>query len=141
HLGEAEDFMRAAQDASAIRDLDPAAKDLEGYLFPETYSVSRTMSAAELVAEMVARFRDNFPDDARQRSAAEGLSVRQTVTLASLVEKETGRADERALVSAVYRNRLKIGMGMQADPTVIYALQLAGRYHGNIRKVDLAFDS
>jgi len=63
------------------------------------------------------------------------------VTLASLIEKETGKAEERPIVSAVYRNRLKIGMGMQADPTVIYALARVGRYKGNIRRVDLDFDS
>ena len=63
------------------------------------------------------------------------------MTLASLIEKETGKAEERPLVSAVYRNRLRIGMGMQADPTVIYALQKAGKYDGNIRKEDLAINS
>jgi UPF0755 protein len=69
------------------------------------------------------------------------LNARQIVTLASLIEKETGKADERPIVAAVYRNRLKIGMGLQADPTVVYALQAAGRYDGNIRKTDLSFDS
>jgi UPF0755 protein len=63
------------------------------------------------------------------------------VTLASLVEKETGKPEERPIVAAVYRNRLKIGMGLQADPTVVYALQKAGRYTGNIRRNDLALDS
>jgi UPF0755 protein len=69
------------------------------------------------------------------------LTTRQAVTLASLVEKETGKADERSLVAAVYRNRLKIGMAMQADPTVVYALRKAGNYDGNIRKEDLSLDS
>ena len=140
-LGAAADFVAAAKDASLIADLDQAAPDLEGYLFPETYTVSRSTTATELVAAMVSRFRDNFPEASRQRGADEGFSVRQIVTLASLVEKETARGEERPMVSAVYRNRLKIGMGMQADPTVIYALQLAGRYNGNIRRVDLEFDS
>jgi UPF0755 protein len=140
-IGPADDFLRAARDPAAIHDLDPRAPDLEGYLFPETYTVSRGTSAGELVAAMVARFRENFPDTARQQAEQAGFTVRQLVTLASLVEKETARAEERPMVAAVYRNRLRIGMGMQADPTVIYALQLAGRYHGNIRKVDLDFDS
>jgi UPF0755 protein len=140
-FGSTDDFLSAAQDPTRIKDLDPLARDLEGYLFPETYSVTRTTSAADLVAAMVARFRENFPEASRQRASEAGMSVRQVVTLASLVEKETARADERPLVSAVYHNRLKVGMGMQADPTVIYALQLAGRYRGNIRKVDLEFDS
>jgi UPF0755 protein len=69
------------------------------------------------------------------------LSTRELVTLASLVEKETARAEERPVVAAVYRNRLAIGMGMQADPTVIYALRKRGKYDGNIRRVDLAIDS
>jgi UPF0755 protein len=140
-LGKADAFIAAAQNASLIADLDPSARDLEGYLFPETYTVSRSTSSEQLVAAMVARFRSNFSEESRQRAKADGLSVREVVTLASLVEKETARADERPIVSAVYRNRLKIGMGMQADPTVIYALQRAGRYNGNIRKVDLGFDS
>jgi UPF0755 protein len=140
-LGQASDFVAAAKNVSLIADLDHTAPDLEGYLFPETYTVSRSTSATELVAAMVARFRDNFPDASRQRGEADGFSVREIVTLASLVEKETARAEERPMVAAVYRNRLKIGMGMQADPTVIYALQRAGRYNGNIRRVDLSFDS
>jgi len=140
-LGTAQDFLRAARETSLIADLDATAMDLEGYLFPETYTVSRSTSASALVATMVARFRDNFPEASRQRAEDEGFTVRQVVTLASLIEKETARADERPLVSAVYRNRLKIGMGMQADPTVIYALARVGRYKGNIRRVDLDFDS
>ncbi len=140
-LGQASDFVAAAKNVSLISDLDQGARDLEGYLFPETYTVSRSTSATELVAAMVARFRDNFPEASRQRGEADGFSLREIVTLASLVEKETARAEERPMVAAVYRNRLKIGMGMQADPTVIYALQRAGRYNGNIRRVDLSFDS
>jgi UPF0755 protein len=77
----------------------------------------------------------------RSQATAAGLSIRQLVTLASLVEKETGTGPERPLVAAVYANRLKIGMGLQADPTVIYALQKAGKYTGNLRRDDLLFDS
>src|SRR5262249_43385729 len=72
---------------------------------------------------------------------ARGLTTRQWVTLASIVEKETAQPDERPLVAAVYENRLRIGMGLQCDPTVIYALERAGRYNGNLRRDDLAFDS
>ena len=90
---------------------------------------------------MVAGFKKAFDAELRAAAAADGLTVRQVVTLASLVEKETASSDERPLVAAVYRNRMKIGMGMQADPTVIYALQKAGKYDGNLSRSDLQFDS
>lgn len=140
-FGAARDFIQAAGNAALIKDLDAQARDLEGYLFPETYALPRRTAASRLVALMVDRFRATYTDDMRRRAEAQDLTTRQVVTLGSLVEKETGKADERPLVAAVYRNRLKIGMGMQADPTVIYALQKAGRYDGNIRREDLAVDS
>ena len=140
-FGTAEAFLAAATDVSGIRDLDPDATDLEGYLFPETYAVARGMPAARLVAAMLARFRAVYDEDLQRRAKEQGLTTRQLVTLASLVETETGKAEERPLVAAVYHNRLKIGMPMQADPTVVYALQKAGRYDGNIRRTDLQLDS
>ena len=139
-LGTAQSFRDAAKDVSAIAALDPAARDLEGYLFPETYPVSRKVDAASLVSAMVERFKMVYAELTKDRQAGT-LSTRQLVTLASLVEKETARAEERPVVAAVYRNRLAIGMGMQADPTVIYALRKRGKYDGNIRRVDLAIDS
>ena len=90
---------------------------------------------------MVAGFKNTLSPEMRASAEAGGLNVRQLVTLASLVEKETGAADERPLVAAVYRNRLKLRMGMQADPTVIYALQKAGKYSGNLSRESLQFDS
>jgi UPF0755 protein len=140
-LGPASAFVDAAHDVSLIREFDPAAADLEGYLFPETYAVSRHADAAALVRLMTARFAHVFSADLRQAAEARRLSVRQVMSLASLVEKETARGDERPLVAAVYENRLRIGMALQCDPTVIYALQSAGSYHGNLRHDDLAFDS
>jgi UPF0755 protein len=140
-FGTAASFVAAASNPERIRGLDPQAEDLEGYLFPDTYSLPRRATAETLVARMVGQFARAMTPDLQARARARGLDVRQLVTLASIVEKETGKADERPLVAAVYSNRLKIGMGLQCDPTVIYALERAGRYDGNIRKGDLAIDS
>jgi UPF0755 protein len=140
-FGKAADFTAAASNGSFINDLDPAARDLEGYLFPNTYSLPRRATAAQLVEQMVMAFRAALSPDLTSRATARGLSVRELVTLASIVEKETGKSEERALVAAVYSNRLRIGMGLQCDPTVIYALERAGRYTGNLTREDLRFDS
>jgi UPF0755 protein len=140
-FGKAAEFRHAAENAKLIAELDPAARDLEGYLFPETYSLPRDTPATVVVEQMVAGFKNAFTEDLRAAAKEQGLTVRQVVTLASLVEKETGAAEERPLVGAVYRNRMKIGMGMQADPTVIYALQKAGQYRGNLSRENLQFDS
>jgi UPF0755 protein len=140
-LGSAASFKEAARNASLVRALDPEAKDLEGYLFPETYALSRHADAVKLVALMVSRFEHVFTPELRQAAAARNLTVRKAVTLASIVEKETARGDERPLVAAVYTTRLRIGMPLQCDPTVIYGLMKAGRYSGNIHKEDLSFDS
>jgi UPF0755 protein len=140
-LGEAAAFRQAAGAANLVSDLDPQATDLEGYLFPDTYSVSRHVSPDELVGVMVNRFRRALTPEITQAASRRGLSLRALVTLASIVEKETGTPGERPLVAAVYANRLKLGMGLQCDPTVIYALLRAGKYDGNLRRDDLMFDS
>lgn len=140
-FGPASAFVDAAKDPTLIRALDSAARDLEGYLFPETYSLPRHADASKLIGQMVDRFTRVFTPELREAAAARGLTVRQAVTLASIVEKETGRPEERPLVAAVYTNRLRIGMALQCDPTVIYALESAGRYSGNLRKEDLTLDS
>lgn len=140
-FGTAAEFTAAAGNGALVNDLDPAARDLEGYLFPDTYALPRKATAEQLVERMVASFRKALTPDIVDKARARGLGVRALVTLASIVEKETGKAEERPLVAAVYSNRLTIGMGLQCDPTVIYALEKAGRYDGNIRKEDLQFDS
>ena len=140
-FGKADEFRQAAGNAKLIADLDPAARDLEGYLFPETYSLPRDTPASVVVEQMVAGFKTALTDDLQAAAKEQGLTIRELVTLASLVEKETGAGDERPLVAAVYRNRMKINMGMQADPTVIYALQKAGQYRGNLTRDNLQFDS
>jgi UPF0755 protein len=140
-FGPAAEFIAAASDAGPIHGLDPAARDLEGYLFPDTYTMPRHATAAQLVARMVAGFEKVLTPKLRADAEARGLSVRELVTLASIVEKETGKSEERPLVAAVYANRLKIGMGLQCDPTVIYALERAGQYNGNLTRENLQFDS
>jgi UPF0755 protein len=134
--------LRAAlADPAAIRDLDPQAGNLEGYLFPDTYEITRQPGAAGvLVQRMLQRFREVMAPQAAAL-AASGMTLREVVTLASLVERETGMAEERPRIAAVFHNRLRLGMPLQTDPTVIYALRLAGRYDGNIRKADLEIDS
>jgi UPF0755 protein len=140
-FGPAQTFVTAASDPAPIAEIDPDARDLEGYLFPDTYALPRKTDAPRLVRRMTSRFAQVFTPDLRTRAQAVNLSVRQAVTLASLIEKETGKPEERPIVAAVYWNRLKIGMGLQCDPTVIYALQRAGRYTGNLTRADLTFDS
>jgi UPF0755 protein len=140
-FGAAADFVAAARNAALVASFDPAAHDLEGYLFPDTYALPRHATAAQLVGRMVAGFEKVLTPELRARAAGRGLNVRGLVTLASIVEKETGKAEERPLVAAVYSNRLKTGMGLQCDPTVIFALEKAGRYDGNLTREDLHFDS
>ncbi len=140
-LGTAADFERAAADGSVLGELDPDAKTLEGYLFPDTYALPRKAGASGTVAAMVERFQSAFGLDLRAEASARQLSLREVVTLASLIEKETAAPSERPLVSAVYHNRLKLGMPLQCDPTVIYALMQARRWRGNLTRQDLQMDS
>lgn len=135
-LGSQQDFVdRAKKQVALIRELDPNASSLEGYLFPDTYGFTRTQSMDDILAIMVRRF--------KQEARAIGLTtdVHRVVTLASIVEKETAAAEERPLVASVYMNRLQKRMALDADPSVIYAALLAGRYQGTIRQSDLQYDS
>ncbi len=141
-LGTADSFVEAARaGAPLVSDIDPDARDLEGYLFPETYTLSRHAGATELVRMMVARFRQVFTPDLRDAAAARGLSPREAVTLASLVEKETAQPGERPVVAGVYLHRLRVRMALQCDPTVIYALEARGQYHGNLTRENMQVNS
>jgi UPF0755 protein len=140
-FGPQAEFVTAASAGTLVSAFDGQATDLEGYLFPDTYAVPRHTTGEQLAARMVARFEKALSPEIRQQAAERGVSIRELVTLASIVEKETAKAEERPLVAAVYWNRLKINMGLQCDPTVIYALSRAGRYTGNLTRADLQFDS
>jgi UPF0755 protein len=135
-LGSKEAFLAAAgRDRALIADLDPEAKTLEGYLFPDTYRFARRLPPEQMLAAMVKRF--------RQATAAMGVTAgyHRMVTLASLVEKETPVADDRPLVASVLQNRLAQNMPLMTDPTVIYAAMLEKQYRGTIYQSDLKRDS
>jgi UPF0755 protein len=131
-LGSQKDFLSAvASQTPLIADLDPSAASLEGYLFPDTYKFSPTMTTAQIAAAMVRRF--------RQAAAEIGLqkNVHHVVTIASLVERETAVDSERPLVASVLDNRLEKNMALKTDPAVIYGLELAGQWRGTIYASDL----
>ncbi len=130
-LLDAGEFLRAARDPSSIRDLAPAAPTLEGYLFPETYRITRRQTAQQICRMMTDRFRKAWHE---LGSPSDAHSL---VTLASLVEKEAAAPAERPTIASVFRNRLKIGMKLDCDPTTVYAALLKGTYRGAIYKSDL----
>lgn len=130
HIRSAE-FLEVAQDAAPVRDLDPQAPSLEGFLFPATYRLTRHTSARALSREMLSRFRQAWKD------VRGNGDVHRIVTIASLVEKETAVPAERATVASVYLNRLERAMKLECDPTTIYAALLERRYDGVIHKSDL----
>lgn len=128
------DFLTAARDPGLVRDLDPQAPSLEGYLFPSTYRVTHQTTAAQLCRTMTNEFRKQWMALGGMRQPREAHDV---VTLASLVEKETADSLERPLVAAVFANRLRMRMPLQCDPTTVYAAVLENRYRGSIYKSDL----
>jgi UPF0755 protein len=140
---KAGDFLRAARDAAQIQDFAPGAKTLEGFLFPATYNLARNASAADLTTMMVHKFREALQVIAPDRldPLTPGTPVLSIITLASLVEGETPKPDERPLVAGVYTNRLRKGMLLQCDPTVIYALKQADRYKPPLLLKDLSYAS
>jgi UPF0755 protein len=125
----------------AIRDLDPRAPSLEGYLFPDTYRFPRGVSAATVVITMLERFRHIVGTRFANQRPSSSAGWHEVMTLASLVEKETPEASERPLIAGVFERRLERGMPLQSDPTVVYAARLDYRPVGPITQSDLGFDS
>lgn len=137
-----DEILALFKNTKLIADLDPQATTLEGYLFPDTYEYTSNTTRAQLVEAMVKRFRKIYTPDLQQRAQQLGLTTRQVVTLASLIEKEAKVDKERELISQVYHKRLKLGERLACDPTVIYAAILAGKYRGQtIYRSDLDRDS
>jgi UPF0755 protein len=155
----ASDFLRAAKDPALIQDLVPRATTLEGFLFPATYHLSRHPTAVTLTTDMVRKFKEEWGAVTTSNSAGAtstneidataltttGLAsvrpVASIVTLASLVERETPKPEERPLVAGVFENRLHKFMPLQCDPTVIYALEELGQYKGTLTLADLRIES
>lgn len=140
-ISDAAALEEVFRDVSLVAHFDRDATDLEGYLFPTTYQFTRNPSPREVARMMVAQFEDVFDADKRSKGEARGLTAREVVTLASVIEKETGNAEERPLIGSVVWNRLERGMPLAMDSTIIYALKMQGRYDGNLRRVDLEMDN
>jgi UPF0755 protein len=147
HFLSADDFVKAASDPMMVRDIDPHARTLEGFLFPATYQLPRHPVAVELTAAMVKKFKEQWArisppmtGDDKTRLPS-GYPISSIVTLASLVERETPKKEERPLVAGVFENRLRKDMMLQCDPTVIYALEQEGRYNGTLTGADLHLNS
>jgi len=128
-------FLRLAADPSPIRDLDPKASSLDGYLFPDTYRFPRGVTAERVVETMLARFRHVIASRFRGDFSQSPLTLHEAITLASLVEKETPQASERPLIAGVFARRLERGWDLQCDPTVVYAARLGSR-SGDVDLVD-----
>jgi UPF0755 protein len=138
-LGSRQDLLALAYDAWFIASLGFTAPSLEGYLFPDTYRVPRGITARALLTLMVRTLRDHYTTEIAARGRHLGLTQHEVLTLASLIEKEARVDEERALIAAVFHNRLRRGMRLECDATVIYAL--GERFDGNLRKEDLQVDS
>jgi UPF0755 protein len=137
-LASEAEFAAVARDPAVARALSLPYGSLEGFLFPDTYSFPRGAAARAIAGEMVDRFKEEYAKAEALRKPGVSLSVGEAATLASIVEKETGRPDERARIACVFHNRLRLGMRLQTDPTVMYATMLrTGRWSRNITRADL----
>jgi UPF0755 protein len=133
-FGSQEAFLAIANEPQTARHLDIPADNLEGYLFPDTYLFTKPVDPRQAIVTMVKRFKSVFKPAWQTRAAEIGLSVHEVVTLASIIEKETGTANERPLISSVFHNRLQKGMRLETDPTVIYGIE---NFDGNLTRKHL----
>jgi peptidoglycan lytic transglycosylase G len=133
-LADAQDFSKLARDPALAAALGVQGSTLEGYLFPDTYYFPKGVSARQIIETMVAHFEEQFSEQWRARAKALGLSVHQVVTLASIIEKETGDKGERPLIASVFHNRLRKKMRLESDPTVIYGIK---NFDGNLTRQEL----
>jgi UPF0755 protein len=132
-----ETVMELLRNSSLIEELDPQATTLEGYLFPDTYEYTVNSTREQLIEAMVKRFREVYTPEMQQRAGELGLTTRQVITLASLIEKEARVDSERELISSVFHRRLQKRIQLACDPTLIYAALLEGKYRGKIYQSDL----
>ena len=133
HLRDSNEALRLMDETSAIRDLDPVATNLEGYLFPATYSYPVDTKPAAVIAGMVKRFRQEWTPERAERARALHMSPRQIVIVASLIETEAKLKDERPLIASVIYNRLNRGIALGMDSTIVYASKLAGKWRNDGR--------
>jgi UPF0755 protein len=141
-ITDAQEFLALSRDPEHARKLGLHAPSFEGYAYPETYRFHRHTAPDVVLARMLEEFRNRLTPDDAAAVAASGFTLHEVVTLASIVEKESAQIAERPVIAGVYRNRLRIGMRLQSDPTVIYGIvQTRGAFDGDIRTRDLREDT
>ncbi|MGK2943436.1 MAG: endolytic transglycosylase MltG [Desulfuromonadales bacterium] len=133
-IGSSDEFLALCSDARFLNELDIDAASLEGYLFPETYTYSSSTTPSQILTAMVAQLRMQLTPELLKSAAALNLNRHQLLTLASIIQKEAGNVMEMPLISAVFHNRLKRGIALQADPTVIYGIT---DFDGNLTRKHL----
>mgnify|MGYP001567170740 FL=1 len=130
-LVDEQEFLARARDARFVASLGLEGQGVEGYLFPDTYQFEKGMSADDMIRKMIAAFKSVYYPEIDAAARARGMTLGKAVTLASIIEKETGDGSERGLISAVFHNRLKKRIKLQSDPTVIYGIK---GFDGNLTK-------
>jgi UPF0755 protein len=137
-MGTQLEWMSLMSDKEFIKKLGLQTDSLEGYLFPDTYNLQKNTTLADLAEKMVRNFKQKVTPDLLSKAQVMGFSLHQWITLASIIEKETGVAAERPLIASVFLNRTKIDMPLQTDPTVIYGIT---NFNGNLTRNDLETDT